>query len=62
MNNASIIEEIRYYREDHARSCGFDLKRIVEDTRRAEQKLREEGWTVVREKAKKKAPVGPSAA
>ena len=59
MNKSPIIDEIRAYREEHARSCGFDLERIVEDTRRVEQKLREEGWTLVTEKAEKKPPAGP---
>jgi len=54
MNRSPIIDEIRKYREKHARSCAFDLTRIVEDTRRAEQKLRQEGWTVVHENAERK--------
>ncbi len=63
MNNTSIIDEIRGYRENHARTFGFDLDRIVEDTRRAEERLRSEGWNVVRLKATRKEATGtiPSA-
>ena len=56
MNRSPIIEEIRRYREEHARSCGFDLKRIAEDIRRTEQRLREEGCIVVLEKAEMNTP------
>jgi len=59
MNNDPIIEEIRRYREEHARSLDFDLKRIVEETRKTEQKLSEQGWIVVREKAVRRNPTGP---
>lgn len=60
MNRSPIIDEIRNYREQHARSCGFDLKRIAEDIRRGEQKLREEGWTIVAaEKVEVGDPTGP---
>lgn len=59
MNKDPIIEEIRRYREEHARSLDFDLKRIVEETRETEQRLREQGWTVVREKAVRRKPIGP---
>lgn len=52
MNTSPIIDEIRNYREAHARSFGFDLKRIAEDIRRTERKLREEGCVVVVERAK----------
>jgi hypothetical protein len=52
MNSSPTIDEICAYREEHARSFGFDLKRIVEDAQSSEQKLREEGWTVVSEKAR----------
>ncbi|MDQ1256535.1 MAG: hypothetical protein QG656_1131 [Candidatus Hydrogenedentes bacterium] len=47
MNDPSLIDVIRQYREEHARSCGFDLKRIAEDIRRDEEELRRKGWTVV---------------
>lgn len=53
MNNPSMIDEIRDYREQHVRKFGFDLERIVEDTQRTEEKLREEGWDVVTLKAAK---------
>ncbi len=56
MNKSPIIDEIRNYREAHARSCGFDLKRVAEDIRHGEQKLRDEGWTIVVEKVERKAP------
>ena len=55
MNKSPIIDEIRNYREEHARSCGYDLKRIAEDIRRTEQRLREEGCTLVVEKAEMNA-------
>ena len=42
-----IIDEIRTYREQHAASCNYDLKRIVEDIRKGEQKLRDEGWRLI---------------
>ncbi|HOE67045.1 MAG TPA: hypothetical protein PLO62_11020 [Candidatus Hydrogenedentes bacterium] len=58
MNKSPIVEEIRACREAHARSCGYDLDRILKDIRLSEQKLREEGWTVVAERAEMK----PSAA
>ncbi len=45
MNTDSLVDEIRKYREEHARSCNYDLKCIVEDIQRGEQRLREEGWT-----------------
>jgi len=58
MNSSPIVDEIRNYREAHARSHGFDLKRIVEDIRHGERKLRDEGWTIVVEKVEQKAPAG----
>ena len=33
-----IVEEIRRYREAHAASLGFDLKRITEDLQKQEQR------------------------
>jgi len=56
MNRSPIVEEIRHYRQEHARSCGHDLNRIAEDIRRGEQKLRDEGWTIVVEKAEMSTP------
>lgn len=58
MNRSPIVDEIRNAREAHARSHGFDLNRIAEDIRHGEQKLRDEGWTVVVEKVEQKAPAG----
>ena len=57
MNNPSIIEEIRKYREEHARKFGFDLGRIVEDAQQTEGTLRDEGWNVVTLKAIKRHPL-----
>ena len=54
MNNPSIIEEIRHYREEHARKFDFDIARIVEDAQQVEGKLRNEGWNVVTLKAAKR--------
>lgn len=59
MNKSPIIEEIRHYREEHAKACGFDLKRIHEDITHAEQELRKMGWTLVTEKARMRPPVAP---
>ena len=58
MNRSPIVDEIRNYREAHARCHGFDLKRIAEDIRHGEQKLRDEGWTVVVEKPQNRARAG----
>lgn len=57
MHNPPIIEEIRNYREEHARKFAFDLGRIVEDAQRMEEGLRKEGWNVVTLKAIKHQPL-----
>ena len=62
MNSSPIIDEIRQCREEHARSCNSDLLQIVNDIRRTEEELREQGWTVVIEKAKMCSPTGTSEA
>jgi len=46
MNN-EIIDEIRRFRDEHARQCGYDIHKVFEDIREGTEKLKAEGWKVV---------------
>ena len=49
-----IIEEIRRYRESHAASLDYDLKRITQDLQRQE---RESGMRIVERPRRKPLPL-----
>jgi hypothetical protein len=51
MWNDPIVEEIRKYRKEHAEKFGFDLDRIFEDFKRAEETRQKS--TVLKEKETK---------
>jgi hypothetical protein len=42
-----IIDEIRRYRDEHARKCGYDIHKIFEELRQGTEKLKAEGWEFV---------------
>jgi hypothetical protein len=42
-----IIDEIRRFRDEHARQCGYDIHKIFEELRQGTEKLKAEGWKFV---------------
>jgi hypothetical protein len=42
-----ILDEIRRFRDEHARQCGYDIHRIFEEIRQGTEKLKSEGWKFV---------------
>ena len=51
MNKDTILEDLRAYRDAHAKAFGYDFDRIVADIRKHERQLKKEGWKFVRPKS-----------
>ena len=42
-----ILDEIRKVRDEHAKECGYDVRRAFEQMRVETEQLKKEGWRVV---------------
>jgi hypothetical protein len=47
MMEAEILDEIRKVRDEHAKGCGYDVRRAFEQMRAESELLKAEGWRVI---------------
>ena len=47
MKENEILDEIHRIRAEHARECGYDVRKIFLQVREGTKKLEAEGWKVV---------------
>jgi hypothetical protein len=56
MPEEDILEEVRRVREEIARECNYDIEVLFERYRKAEAKLKAEGWKFVNLRRTREAP------